>query len=204
MITLKRKLYVSPDYYKDLTEAEKEALMKIRQGLAKKYYKERKKYIPTADKGDKAYHKLRIKEAEDLARAEKMLRDKSKWGEIDAKLRKEKDRISNVDRSFETRARIYKEAVNKVHLDKKAKNELLAKEKAREELRVAREELRVARERLISDLRKKKNIKQGLAIGGGIAAVSGASYLAGNAVKKHKESKKKEKAKESVLGGNKK
>ena len=198
MITLKRKLYVSPDYYKDLTEAEKEALIKIRQGLAKKYYyKERKKYIPTADKGDKAYHKLRIKEAEDLARAEKMLRDKSKWSEIDAKLRKEKDRISNVDRSFETRNRIYKEAVNKVHLDKKAKNELLAKEKARKELRVSRE-------KLVSDLKKKKNIKQGLAIGGGVAAVSGASYLVGNSVKKHKESKKKEKAKESVLGGNKK
>lgn len=208
MITLKRKLYVAPDYYHGLSDAEAEALKKMRQKLAKKYYGDRKKYIKGADISKKnSYYKLMIQEKEELAKAEKLIRDKSRWSEIDAQLKKDKERIKNIDRSFETRARRFKEAVN----DNYAKNKELEAQKIVERLRRDRDrdsyaklfdqiDLREKRKQVAADLRKKKNLRQGLAIGGGLAAATTAGIVINNAAKKYKERKNKDRVKDAILG----
>lgn len=184
---LKRKLYVSPEYYEGLTEAEKQSLIEARKKLARYYYRKRKDHIPGVT-GDRSYAKLRENLVKDLADLEKLHRSEDKWGDIDSRKRKEIDKIRRTDRSLETRARRFKEAVNSNFERKKQEAEQIAQREAAE--------LRTKRKDLVSKLKTKKALKRGALVVGGTALGIG---LGAKVIKDAKENKKKRLAKDAIL-----
>ena len=187
---LKRKLYVSPEYYGGLTEAEKQSLFDARKKLARYYYRKRKDHIPGVT-GDRSYAKLRESLVDDLAKQEKLHRAEDTWGDIDSRVRKEKRKIKETDRSFETRARRFKEAINRIAEEKKREEDKKAAERAALDLRNKRKDL-------VSKLKKKKAIKGALIVGGAALGIG----LGAKAIKDAKENKKQRLAKEIILKSN--
>lgn len=185
---LKRKLYVSPDYYKGLTEAQKSSLIEARKNLAKKYYRDRKGYRPGKDGGDKSYKSLRNRLVSDLSEIEKLHRSEDKWDAIDSWAKKERQRINNTDRSFETKAKRFKEALEIKNKREKLEAEEIAKKAAAE--------LRDKRKKLVSRAKTKKALTKGALIVGGTAIGVG---LGAKVIKDSKEAKKQRLAKEAIL-----
>ena len=175
---LKRKIFVNPEYYKDLglNELEENWLRKKRSKLAKKYWKESREKSP--DKKPELIKNLR----KDLRKAE---RDIS-GGKVSTKPyeinQKDPKRIG----------RYIKEAVNSVGERKKKKAQITEKELALK--------LRADRIELAEKLKKQKNLKKN--IGKSAVIISGTALgvgLGAKAISDYKENKKKKEARDAIL-----
>ena len=178
MMRLQRKIFVKPEYYKDLglNEFEENWLRKKRSKLAKKYWKESIEKSP--DKKPELIKNL----TKDLRKAE---RDIS-GGKVSTKpyeiVQKDPKRIG----------RYIKEAVNSVGDRKKKEAQVIEKELALK--------LRADRIELAEKLKKQKNLKKN--IGKGAVIVGGTALGVGlgmKAISDHKKNKKKKETKEAIL-----
>lgn len=180
---LKRKIFVNPEYYKDLglNELEENWLRNKRSELAKKYEKQKKDILNDPKK--KLDRSKLLKELrEELIKNEKII----SGGKVSSKpyeiVQKDPKRIG----------RYIKEAVNSVGERKKKEAQIAEKESALK--------LRAGRIELAEKLKKQKNLKKN--IGKGAVIIGGTALgvgLGAKAISDYKKNKKKKEAKEAIL-----